>query len=448
MANTLAPGAAGMQDLIANFKEVYGELKDLVPNNLKFINLVPFTKGNQMGKGFVEAVVMSLEGGITYGGTAGEAFDLNPYISHTIVEARVQSSEMVLRSAVSVKSLANSQSDKAAFMRTLRLMTGNMLKSMYHRLEVAMLYGQDSIGEVETATPVTGDTSKILVKIKDSEWAAGNWVGTNRHKIDFLSPDLSAKRAAANVVAFALDYIDLDARTITIVGKDALGKDVSNISAADIVANDKIFFYGEVEAGTTPLHLNSIGLKAIAERRGELFGIDNTKNPLFQGNVIVSGTPGTPEYLDFSTIERAAARGVEKGVSDDEMDTMISVDSWNDLLEDQAAKRRYSGNETEKLKEGAKELEFYGQTGTIRIIPSTFVKNGYAFSFCKKDLLRIGVYDVTMTPPGYEDEPITRLENSHGFQIRVQSDQCLFTSKPGSVTVISNLTNQRLSPKV
>lgn len=441
-------GAAGQQDLIANFKEVYGELKDLVPNNMKFIKLVEFTKGSQTGKEFVEAVVLSLEGGVTYGGERGDAFDLNAPIPLQIESARVQSSEMVLRSAVSMRALSGSQNDKAAFKRTLTLMTGNMLKSMYHRLEVAMLYGQDSIGVVETVTPVVGDTSKIVIKIKDSEWAAGIWVGTNKHKIDFLSPTLATKRSASNVVAFAVESYDLEKREITIVGKDALEKTVSNIAAADMVADDKIFFYGEVEAGGTPVHLNSIGLKAIAERRGQLFGIDNTKVPLFQGNVISAGDPQTAEaYLDFSTVERAASRGVEKGTSDEEMDTLISVDSWNDLLEDQAAKRRYTGAETSKLKEGAQELEFYGQTGTIRIVPSTFVKNGYAFAFCKKDLLRIGNYDVTMTPPGYEDEPITRLENSQGFQIRVQSDQCLFTAKPGSVTVINNLTNQKLKPK-
>lgn len=448
MSTLNAPGAAGMQDIIANFKEVYGELKDLVPNSMKFINLVPFTKGTQMGKEFVEAVVLSLEGGVTYGGDKGEAFDLNPYVTLNIVQAKVQSSEMVLRSAVSVKALANS-GDKAAFKRTLNLMTGNMLKSMYHRLEIAMLYGQDSIGVVESiANPSPADTSRIIVKIKDAEWAAGIWVGTNKHKIDFLLADLSAKHLIAGVVAYAVDSYDLDARKITIVGKDSAGKNVADIQTANtIVANDKIFFYGEVEAGVTPVHLNSIGLKSIAEKRGTLFGIANATIPLFQGNTLAAGTPGNPDYLDFSLVERGAARGVEKGVSEEEMDTMISVDSWNDLLEDQTAKRRYSGSETSKLKEGAQELEFYGQTGSIKIIPSTFVKNGYAFSFCKKDLLRIGVYDVTMQPPGYEDEPITRLENAQGFQVRVQSDQCLFTSKPGSVTVISNLINSRLVPK-
>lgn len=448
MALQTVQGSAGFQELIADFKEVYGQYKDLVPNNLQFIKLVPFTGGtSQMGKEFVEPVVLSLEGGITYGGSQGQAYDLNSYVSHNMESARVQSSEMVLRSAVSVRVIAASTTDKNSFKRGLQLMIGNMMKSMYHRLEVALLYGQDGIGAVKTVTPVVGDTSRIEIAITDAEWAAGIWVGTNKHKIDFLSPNLQTKRSASNVVAFVVDSYDLEARTITIQGLNAQGQAVSNITAADMVADDKIFFYGEVDAGLTPVHYNIVGLKAIAEKRGTLFAINNTKLPLFQGNVVDCGTSLAPAYLDFKTIERSAARGVEKGVSDEEMTALISVDSWNDLLEDQAAKRRYSGSEVDKLKEGAKEIEFFGQTGAIKIIPSTFVKAGFAFTFCKKDLLRIGTYDVTMEPPGWEDAPIRYLENAQGYQMRVMSDQCLFTSKPGSVTVIRFVTNSRLSPQ-
>lgn len=447
MALTNVPGSAGMSELIADFKEVYGQLKDLVPNNFIFTKQIPFSGGtSQMGKEFVEPVVLSLEGGVTYGGEGGSAFNLNDYITHNMQSARIQASEMVLRSAVSMRAVSGTQNDKASFKRGLQLMIANMMKSMYHRLEVALLYGQDSIGVVETVTPVVGDTSRITIKIADAEWAAGIWVGTNKHKIDFLSATLAAKRTATNVVAFVVDSYDLEKREIVIQGLGSDNKPVSNIAAADMVATDKIFFYGEVDAGGTPTHYNIIGLKAIAEKRGLLFSINNSQLPLFQGNVIDCGTSSVAKNLDFSTIERSAARGVEKGVSNEEMTALISVDSWNDLLEDQAAKRRYSGSEVATLKEGARELEFFGQTGAIKIVPSTFVKSGYAFTYCKADLLRIGNYDVTMEPPGFEDEPITRLENANGYQLRAQSDQCLFTSKPGSVSVIRYVTNSRLTP--
>ena len=446
LPNTTAPGAVNMQDVIANFKEVYGQFRDLVPSELKFSKLVKFAGGDkQIGNEFHEPVVLSMEGGVTYGGSGGNVFDLNKYVALSVQGAKVKSSEMVLRSAISVAAVSRSSNDKNSFKRGLQLLVGNMMKSMYHRLEIALLYGQDGLGEVESKTAHATDNSKVILKIKDSEWAAGIWTGTNRHKIDILSNNLQTKRSVAGAVAFVIDSYSFEDRTITIQGVDSVNAPV-DISTNPIAQDDKIFFLGEVQAGVTPTHYNIIGLKKIAETRGTLFSIDNSNLPLFQGNIVDCGTSASPAYLDFMTIEKAAARGVEKGVTESKMTAMVSVHSWNDLLEDQAAKRRYTGSEVGKLKEGGQELEFYGQTGVISIVPSTYIKEGYAFTFCEKDLLRIGVYDVTMEPPGFQGEPIRFLEEAHGYQARVMSDQCLFTSRPGGISVIRYVTNSRLAP--
>lgn len=450
LPNTSAPGAVNMQDIIANFKEVYGQFRDLVPSELKFSKLVKFAGGDkQIGNEFHEPVVLSMEGGVTYGGSGGAVFDLNKYVALTVQDAKVKSSEMVLRSAISVAAVARSANDKNSFKRGLQLLIGNMMKSMYHRLEVALLYGQEGLGVVEDITfSPGGDNTKALIKIEDAEWAAGIWTGTNKHKVDALTATLSAKRAVPGGVVYIIDSYDFDNRTVTIQGIDSTNTPV-DISTSLIVATDKLFFHGEVTAGGTPVHYNIMGLKKIAETRGALFSIDNSTLPLFQGNLVDCGTDAnTPAYLDFMTIERSAARGVEKGVTDQKMTAMCSVHSWNDLLEDQAAKRRYSGSEVGKLKEGGQELEFYGQTGAIQIIPSTYVKEGYAFTFCEKDLIRIGAYDVTMEPPGHQGEPIRYLEDGHGYQARVMSDQCLFTSRPGGISVIRYVTNSRLNPSL
>lgn len=446
LTNTTAPGAVNMQDVIANFKEVYGQFRDLIPSELKFSKLVKFAGGDkQLGNEFHEPVVLSMEGGVTYGGSAGNVFDLNKYVALSVQDAKVKSSEMVLRSAISVAAVSRSANDKNSFKRGLQLLIGNMMKSMYHRLEIALLYGQDGLGTIQSKTADSADNSKQILKINDAEWATGIWTGTNKHKIDILSSNLATKRAVAGVASFIIDSYDFDCRTVTIQGVDSVGAPV-DISTNPFAEGDKIFFMGEVTAGGTPVHYNMMGLKKIAETRGSLFSIDNTSLPLFQGNIVDCGTAETPAYLDFMTIERAAARGVEKGVTESKMTALVSVHSWNDLLEDQAAKRRYTGSEVGKLKEGGQELEFYGQTGSIAIVPSTYVKEGYAFTFCEKDLIRIGVYDVTMEPPGHQGDPIRWLEEAHGYQARVMSDQCLFTSRPGGISVIRYITNKRLTP--
>lgn len=444
LPNTSAPGGVNMQDIIANYKEIYGEFRDLIPSDLKMSNMVKFAAGDkQIGNEYHEPVVLNMEGGVTYMGSSGAIADLNKYVALSVQDAKVKSVEMILRSAISTAAVSRSATDKNSFKRALKLLIGNMQKSMFHRLEVALLYGQDSIGVVETAVISVVDASLINVAISDAEWATGIWAGTNNHKVDFLSATLAAKRtttpAAASLVIFGYDF---ENKSVVIQARDAVGAPVS-LTATTIVATDKIFFQGEVQAGATPEHYNMIGLKAIAEKRGVLFSINNSNIPLFQGNIVepTGATAIAPLTLDFATVEKAAAKAAEKGVTSTTATCLVSVNSWNNLLTDQAAKRRYTGSEVGTLKEGGRELEFLGQTGSIKIVPSTFVKDGYSFVFSEKDLMRIGSSDVTMEPPGFVGEPIRFLEEASGYQARAYSDQCLFTSRPGGITVIRYLKN-------
>lgn len=414
----------GLESLNALFKQVYGELKDLVPSNVKLVNIVSFAKGDKaLGNEYNEPVVLGLEGGVTYGGTDGEAFALNDIVSFPLKNAKVKSSEMVIRSGISTGVVSRSVTQKNAFERGIKLLSGNMLKSMYHRLEISMLYGQKGIGVVEDTGALTGGAfvagAGNVMKIEDSEWAAGIWVGTSKHKLDVFSADLLTARGTVTITSY-----DLDTKTVTV---DAIGT---------IVATDVIFFQGAYS--TVDGHKDMLGLHSIAETRGTLFGIVNTAEPLFQGNLVdVGADANNPAALSFAKVEEAVARSVEKGLQEEEMSVMVNVHSWNDLLTEQSAKRRYdSSYDKAMIEEGSKAIKFFGQAGDIKIIPSTYVKEGYAYAFCEKDLIRIGSSDVTFEPPGYEGEFFKLLENYSGYELRAYSDQALFTSRPSCITIL------------
>lgn len=415
-------GASALNGL---FKEIYNELKDLVPANTKMADMIPFAAGDkELGAAYNEPVVLGLEGGITYGGSDGEAFALRTPSSFTLKNARVKSVEMVLRSAISTAVASRSQNSNGAFQRGIKLLTGNMMKSMYHRLEVSLLYGQKGIAEVES---VTG-TGPSVLKIEDQEWAAGIWVGTTKHKIEVFSADLSVKRGELTISGY-----DIQTREVT-VAEDASGTGIA------VIATDVIYFSGAAEAGS--VHKDMLGLHAIAEKRGSLFEINNTNEPLFQGNIVDVGTVGTAAKLSFAKVEEAVARAVEKGLGEEEMCVMVNVNSWNDLLTEQTAKRRYdSSYSSSKIKEGARAIEFEGQAGSIKIVPSTYVKEGYSFAFCEKDLIRIGSSDITFDPKGYEGEFFRLLDNHSGYEIRAYSDQALFSSRPSCITVLRYIKN-------
>lgn len=415
-------GASALNGL---FKEIYNELKDLVPANTKMADMVPFAPGDkELGAAYNEPVVLGLEGGITYGGSDGEAFALRTPSSFTLKNARVKSVEMVLRSAISTAVASRSQNSNGAFERGIKLLTGNMMKSMYHRLEVSMLYGQKGIGIIETAALVSGNTN---VKIEDQEWAAGIWVGTTKHKVDVFAADLTG---AAIVSEVTIVGYDIEEKTVTLAGD----------LTASLAAGQQLFFSGSYAGSGS--HKDMLGLHSIAERRGSLFEIDNSNEPLFQGNIVDVGTDVAAAKLSFAKVEEAVARAVEKGLGEEQMTVMVNVNSWNDLLTEQTAKRRYdSSYSSAKVKEGARAIEFEGQAGSIKIIPSTYVKEGYAYAFCEKDLIRIGSSDITFDPKGYEGEFFRLLDNHSGYEIRAYSDQALFSSRPSCITILRHIKN-------
>lgn len=409
------------------FKEVYAaKIKDLVPTQTKMVNMVDFVGGDkQLGNQFNEPVILGLEGGFTYGGTDGDAFTLNDIISFPMKNAQVKSAEMVLRSAISVGAASRSVSSKNAFERGTKLLVGNMLKSMYHRLEVQLMYGDKGIGIVESVGEydVNGDYqvggAGDVLKIEDAEWAAGIWVGL-KAKIDaFVEPAGTAHDSGA-----LISSVDLRQKTVKMAA-----------APATIVAGDTLYFEGARGKEFKGIH-------SIAEERSSLFGISNSTEPLFQGNIVDVGTSVTPAVLSFAKIEEAIARAIEKGLGEEEVTLLCNTKSWNDLLSDLAAKRQYDSSYSEaKLKQGAREIEFYGQNGTIRIVPSTFVKEGYAYAMCEKELVRVGSTDITFDPPGYEGEFFKLLENANGYEMRCYSDQALFTARPSCISILRYVKN-------
>ena len=149
-----------------------------------------------------------------------------------------------------------------------------------------------------------------------------------------------------------------------------------------------------------------------------------------------------PAVLSFDKIEEAIARAVEKGLGEEEVSVLVNTKSWNDLLVDLAGKRRYDSSYSEAtLKQGSREIEFYGQNGVIKIIPSTFVKEGFAYAMCEKELVRVGSTDITFDPPGYEGEFFKLLENANGYEMRCYSDQALFTARPSCITQLRYIKN-------
>jgi len=405
------------------YKERYAsEVTKLVPDHVKLYNAIKFDESKKIGDSYVEPVILSLESGFTYGGEDGLLFDLEDAKEFKMKKASVKARELVLRSAISIGALNRSSSEGQAIDKAMDLMIGNMLKSIYHRLEVQMFYGQSGIGVVKT--DIVGGAGSEAVQIEVAEWAAGIWNGTTGAKVEVFSADKSTNRDSN---AYEVLGYSLKDKTVT------LQKSTGNLGAAEITATDVIFFKGACIAGA-PATLNEfIGVHAISEEAVNLFGVPNANEPLFQGSIVDVGSVGTPVVLSQAKIEEGISSMVEKGLMEEEVCVYVNPKQWDDLLSEQDAKRMYDSSYSEsKHKSGAREIEFFGQNGTIKVKASTFVKQGYAYIICEKDLKRIGSTEVTFKRPDGE-EFFKLLEGKHGVEMRCMTDQALFTSRPASI---------------
>ena len=409
------------------YKQRYADkVAKLVPDHVKLYNAVKFETSKKVGDSYNEPVILSLESGFTYGGEDGGLFDLEDAKEFKMKNAKVKARELVLRSAISIGALFRSQSGEQSIEKAMDLMVGNMLKSMYHRLEVQMFYGQSGLGKTTDAQApgkidlVGGNT---VIAIDPSEWAAGIWNGTTNAALNIV---MDGSVILDGVTSLPKKYViagySLSDKSVTITG------DVTGELTGTVL---DLYFNTAVDKDNNKNEF--IGVHAISEEDQLLFSIPNASEPLFQGTVHEVGDSITSAVLSQGQIEIGISKMVEKGLMQEEVSVYVNPKQWDDLLSEQDAKRRPdSSYSTAKAQSGSREIEFFGQNGTIKIKASTFVKEGYAYILCEKDLKRIGSTEVTFKRPDGE-EFFKLLENKHGVEMRCMTDQALFTARPSSI---------------
>lgn len=398
--------------LNAIYKEAYADkVKDLIPEGVKVLNMFDFQSADkQPGNQYIQPVTLGLEHGFTYGGSGGQAFALRNGVASSHESAKLKGHEMVLRSYLAVGAVSRS-SGKNAFVNASKLIVENMLKSFARRLEVQLMYGQAAggLGSIESIATNT-------IKIEDHEWAAGIWSGSEKMPIEIRS-NAGALRGEATVMSNSLN-----AKTVTV---DAV--------PAGVVATDVIYYAGAFGKEFAGIH-------KIITNTGTIFDIDASQYSLWQGNTVEVGTDfaGNEAVLSFEKIEEAVAVAMEKGLADEEICVLCNPKSWNNLLTDLAAKRRFdSSYDSAKHEQGAKEIEFYGMNGLIKIVPTIYCKEGFAYAIQPESFLRVGSSDITLEQPGMEGKFIKLVENANAYEMRSYTDQSLLCVSPGLNTILT-----------
>ena len=415
VANTFSTPNNTVGNLNGLFKEVYADkMKELIPDMVKLLNMVKFmSKDKQPGNLYHQPVVLGLEHGITFASSDDDAFALQPAIAGAIKDAQVKGSPAVLRSILGYSAASRAaQGGAQAFMDATKFVVGNMLRSMAKKIEIEMLYGQVGYGVLSAA-------SGTLLTVSTAEWAPGIWAGSENMPIELRDSSGNLKGSAV------VKSVDMGARTIT------TDSAIPGAASTDVIWHKGA--YGN----------EFVGIHKIIDQTGlsTLFNIDVSASGfnLFKGNKYDAQSGA----LSFSKLNQAVARSVEKGL-EGKVTALVNPRGWANMLSDQAALRKYDGSYSKKkLENGSEALTFYSQNGEIEIIPSIYVKEGYAYLLSMEDFARVGSTDITFKRPGADGNFFRDLENASGYELRCYTDQAIFCAAPGRQTLIYGIVNQQ-----
>lgn len=410
-------GAYSTSNLSGLFKEVYGDsLENLIPENAKFIKKVPFVpKQKELGNLYHQPVILGHAHGRTFANAGSGAFALNDPVPGQIKDAQVQGSQFLLREAIDYESAARAAKGRNAFKDTTQHVVENMTKSAVKTLECELMYGQSGLATVGSVTA----GANAVITVTTAEWAAGIWSGSEQMKIDIWDATLTTQRNPSTDIT--VTAVDLSARTIT---TDA------NSTTLGIVATDVLFFKGAKGNEMAGLH-------KIVTNTGTLFNISSATYSLWKASTVSASSAA----LSFAKVLEGSGKAVEKGV-DGAMVLFCNTRTWNNLMTELTALRRFDSSYSQaSLKQGSQEIEYYGQNGMISIVPSTFVKEGYAYLIDPKKFMRVGTTDITFKVPGREEEFFHQLPSHAGYELRCYTDQALFCKAIGQQVYFSGIVN-------
>lgn len=414
VANTYGDSGNTIGTLNGLFKEVYADkLKNAVPDQVKIMTAIKFTgKEAQLGGNFNQPVILQLEHGITFASTDQDAFTLAPAVAGAIRNAQIKGCPAVLRSVVGYAAASRSSHSASAFEEATKYLVANMMRSMAKKLEAEMLYGQQGYGTVNGALT----TTSTAITVTTAEWAPGIFAGGEGMPIEVRSADGSTSRGTATITG-----VSFETRSLT------LGSAIAGMVDGDVLWHGGA--YGN----------EFIGVHAILTKTsGLLFNINCAQYNLFRGNQYAAGSSA----LSFSKLQQASARAVEKGL-DGKLTVFCNPRAWANMLSDQAALRRYDGSyKTSSLENGATSLKFDSQNGVLEIVPSIFVKEGYAYMLAMDDWSRVGSSDMSFKRAGHEGDYFRDLDSAAGYELRLYTDQAIFCSAPAKSVIITGIVNQ------
>jgi len=431
MASTPAVDGSKLEDF---YKEIYQEgVSSLLPDNIKLYKMIGFNSRDLAGDAVKTGVVVARSNGFTFGGQQNAAYKLGGVAPMQTRTAFIRPNSIVLQELIASTAATRGMSSAQAFTDVIGLVIENMMESFASCVEQSLIYGGSSLALFSSYTTSGLPTNQVKFTVTDAEWAVGNWVGFEKGVYNFVDKStglvIGSTDPLSEDATAILEYVDTDSYQLT------FSFNTAGFTALTAVSSSNLEVYRR-----GAYNQDMYGLDRITANTGTLFGINAAEFTLWK-----STQYGITGSLTTGKLNQGIARMVGKGLSED-IELLVNPITWTDMAQDVLAQRLFdSSYDSGKAVLGAAKLEFVSQSGKVTVIPHNMVKQGKAYMGpISKRMERTGSTDITMNQPGGMDgqeKIFIWSQLYHGFEVRAQSDQSLFTKTPGRFAVINGIVN-------
>lgn len=398
-------------------KNVYGSGLEKIPFNQGVIrNLVPFTEGERLGDSYHFPVLLSMEQGVTYNGSAGSVVSLATPIAANTRDANLKGSEVILRGQISYKLMESAvKAGEAAFGNSTSLLVENLSESAQKRQELSLAYGQEGIGVVSAI-------SSGVITLTDASWSAATWADMEGTILEAFTT--TAATATQHNGDLTITAVNLDAKQITVSG-----------TSSSVATGDILYFKG---ARTTTGWNEMAGVHKILTNTGSLFGIDASSFSRWKANyTTLSGQTNLNMQVLLSNMRKPSNRGF-KGKAN----ALVPTTGYEVLNTDLAALRRYDSSYSKAKGEfGVESISYHAQTGVLDITPAPLLRDGDVMVLPEGQGVRVGASDITMQLRGGEAGQLFGwVPGYNAYEAQAWYDQAIIFQRPSHMLLIDGIT--------
>lgn len=413
------------------FKQVYAkEVQVAIPAFSILQGRVPFSKAQLLGDKYHMPVVLSDEHGFTYGGNTAANYTLNAGIAMQLQDAQIASSELTLQSGISYGAVSRAQNKgEQAVESAVRLLIERMKSSASKRVEIELIYGA-SVSGLGVISATSGSGTTRVYTILSSTYATGIWAGMENAQLDAYQTTGTTGAQLNTNAAVVITSVSVANKTVSVSGNSS---DLTAIDAqvgSTVGTSATFYFFGAFGNEMS-------GLDVILTNTASLFNISAATYNLWAANVFDCLSAQLTMGKVLSGLAPAVARGLMEDVA-----LLLAPDSFANLVADLSAQRRFDGSyKSKKGESGLETIVFYGQNGSIELIPHAMFKSGDAMAIPLDQVMRVGSTDVSFRGEmvGGEMEYLFQNTSTNGWTCRAYTDQAVFIETPAQCVKFKNI---------